>query len=89
MNKVWRVQLSSDADITFRKLPADLRRRVLARLHDLESDPRPPGFRKLMGYDDLYRLKVGGWRIIYTIFEEEVIVVVVEITPRGDVYRNP
>jgi len=88
MSKIWRVQLSTDADKTFRRLPLDLRRRILAKLHELESDPRPRGCRKLVGYEDLYRLRVGSWRIIYSIFDEEVLVVVIEISARGDAYRN-
>lgn len=88
MSKVWRVQLSADADKTFRKLPPDLRRRILTKLHDLENDPRPRGCRKLVGYEDLYRLRVGSWRIVYSVFDDEVLVVVIEITPRGDAYRG-
>jgi mRNA interferase RelE/StbE len=88
MSKTWRVQLSPDADKTFRKLPSDLRRRVLAKLHDLEDDPRPRGHRKLVGYEDLYRLRVGSWRITYSVLDDEVVIIVLEITSRGDAYRN-
>jgi len=56
--------------------------------HALSQNPRPPNSRKLVGYDDLYRLRVGDWRIIYAIQNEELIILVIKIAPRGEVYQD-
>ncbi len=54
----------------------------------LADEPRPPGALKLVGEDDLWRLRVGDWRIVYSIGDGKLIVVVVRIAPRGKVYRD-
>jgi mRNA interferase RelE/StbE len=66
----------------------DLRRRVVAAIDNLADNPRPPGCRKLAGKDDMYRIRVGDWRISYAVFDDILIVLVVEIKPRGDAYRK-
>ncbi|MCC7355227.1 MAG: type II toxin-antitoxin system RelE/ParE family toxin [Anaerolineae bacterium] len=70
-----------------RRLPADLRRRILATLHDPEAEPRPHGCKMLTGYD-LYGVRVDSWRIVYRIEDERLIVLVVAIAPRGGVYKD-
>ena len=67
-------------------LPGDVRSRVVRRLKALEADPRPQGSVKLAGAEDLYRVRVGDWRIVYAIRERELVVVVVRIGHRREVY---
>jgi mRNA interferase RelE/StbE len=61
------------------------RRRIVAKIRSLAADPRPPGCRKLSGYEK-YRIRVGSWRIIYSIEDGRLIVTVVRIAPRREVY---
>lgn len=61
--------------------------RILARIHLLIDDPRPPGAEKLSG-EEKYRLRQGRYRIIYTINDAEVCVVVVKVGHRHEVYRG-
>lgn len=57
-------------------------------IRGLAEDPRPPGAAKLTAFDPpAWRLRVGGYRIVYEIYEREVLVVVVNVAPRGEVYR--
>jgi mRNA interferase RelE/StbE len=84
----WQVILLRDPRKVLAKAPADLRRRPLAALHELEHDPRPPGCKKLRGHENLYRLRVGDWRIIYSPEDDRLIVLVIEIAPRGGAYRE-
>ena len=79
MTEAWQVILSREPKKILDKVPADLRRRILARLHELESDARPTGPKKLTGYTDLYRVRVGDWRITYAIKDAELIVLVMEM----------
>ena len=63
------------------------RRRVLAALHQLADDPRPPGCEKL--YEDVYRVRVGNWRLIYLIDEPNSRVDVSAIRRRSErTYRG-
>jgi mRNA interferase RelE/StbE len=62
-------------------------RRVLARIESLADDPRGPGCEKLVGPDDLYRVRQGVYRIVYTIHDDRVVVEVIRVGHRGEVYR--
>ena len=62
--------------------------RISAAIRSLGIDPRPVGASKLTAFDPpAWRLRVGEYRIVYEIHEEEVLVVVVNVAPRGEVYR--
>jgi mRNA interferase RelE/StbE len=71
-----------------RRVDGELRARLLARAHELELDPRPPGVEKLASYRNLYRLRVGDWRIIYVVKEDQLLILAIEIAPRGGAYRD-
>ena len=51
-------------------LPEAIQRRVLRRIEQLSSDPRPTGVRKLVGSGPLWRLRVGEYRVIYAVHDE-------------------
>lgn len=83
----YRVELKPSAARAVRKLAADVRRRVIARAEALAADPRPPGAEKLEGVRDLYRVRVGDYRIIYQVADKVLLVLVVRVGHRRDVYR--
>ena len=62
-----------------------LKRRIAKALHGLEENPHPPGCKKLAGEDELYRVRVGDYRIIYQIQNTVLIVLVVQIGNRRDI----
>lgn len=62
------------------------RLRVVAKISSLARDPRPPGCEKLSGRDQ-YRLRQGDYRILYEIQDLELVVVVVKVGHRREVYR--
>ena len=62
------------------------RRRIVARIHALGEDPRPPGAKKLSGRS-AHRVRQGRYRIVYVIEDERLIVEVVKVGHRRDVYR--
>lgn len=62
------------------------RRRIIARIETLAEDPRPPGCKKLSG-SERYRIRQGPYRILYAIEDDELIVYVVKIADRKNVYR--
>jgi mRNA interferase RelE/StbE len=65
-----------------------LRARIEAALLRLREEPRPAGVKRLVGQEGLLRVRVGDWRILYELREREVIVLVVRIGPRGEVYER-
>lgn len=84
----WQVIVERSAEKGMSKLPKDVRARLLVALDRLAENPRHPGVIKLQGHSELYRVRVGDWRVVFTIRDERLIVIVVEIDSRGRVYRN-
>ena len=62
-------------------------KRILARMEGLREDPRAPGCEKLSGAE-VYRVRQGVYRIVYEIQDEWVVVEVVRVGHRGEVYRS-
>lgn len=67
-------------------LPDKLRRQVAKRMPALAGNPRPPGCEKMTG-DDLYRIRQGDYRVVYSISDDVLTVLVIQIGHRRDVYR--
>jgi mRNA interferase RelE/StbE len=68
-------------------LPRPDQRRIRDRIDRLADNPRPYGSSKLEGADDLHRIRVGQYRVIYSIQDKDLVVVVVRVGNRRDVYR--
>lgn len=65
----------------------DQRKDRVARIQSLADDPRPPGCEKLAGEQSRYRIRAGRYRIVYSIGDTELLVFVVRVAHRKDVYR--
>jgi mRNA interferase RelE/StbE len=52
------------------------------------NQPRPPGAVKLAGTDNLWRIRIGGFRVVYVIADEELVITVVRVANRREVYRG-
>jgi mRNA interferase RelE/StbE len=84
----WQVRISKPAERDLKSLPGSVQRQVAGAIEALAKDPRPPGCRKLGGSDDLYRLRLGDYRLVYQVRARELLVLVVIVRPRGDVYEK-
>ena len=84
----YRVVVEDGAARAIRRLGRDAQRQVVAKLERLADNPRPPGSKKLEGTEDLYRVRVGDHRIVYRIEEQVLLVLVVRVAHRSDVYRR-
>lgn len=83
---VYTVELTKAASRELKKLERPIQVRLIDALEDLANDPRPDGVKKLSGSDDLWRIRVGNYRVIYTIQDEIVLVTVVRVRHRRDAY---
>jgi mRNA interferase RelE/StbE len=81
----YRIELRPAAARALRKLDPQVRRRVQGAIAMLAQDPRPPGARALQGRPG-HRVRVGDYRIIYTVEDDVLLVVVVRLGHRRDVY---
>ena len=69
-----------------KKIPKGDLKKIIARIEKLADDPRPLGSEKLTG-EELYRVRQGNYRILYSIQDNELTVWVIKIGHRKDVYR--
>lgn len=81
----YRIELRPAAVRALGRLDPQVRRRVQGAISLLADDPRPPGARALRGRPGL-RVRVGDYRIIYTIVDDKLLIVVVTLGHRRDVY---
>ena len=84
---MYRVEFTSAAARQLRKLPREHRARVQARVRELANNPRPPGAIKLAGETTAWRARIGDYRVIYDILDDVLVVTVVAVGHRREVYR--
>jgi len=84
----YEVLLSPAARRDLKSIRGPNRRRIAETIDALADDPRPHGYSKLAGEEDLFRVRVGDYRIVYKIEDDRLIVLVVRIGHRKDIYRQ-
>ncbi len=84
----YSVGYGSTAQKEIGKLDRQVARRIARAVSALGANQRPPGCRQLVGYDDLWRIRIGGYRVICTIKDDELIVLALRIAHRSEVYRQ-
>lgn len=84
---MWTIEFSRGAVKALVRMPRDQALRLRRKIDELARDPRgAPNVKKLTEYPG-YRLRVGDWRIVYLLHEERLIVHIIRIAPRGEVYK--
>jgi len=83
----YKVELTRSAEKDLRRVDRSKLPSIYSELEKLSSDPRPAGVRKLAGADRTYRVRLGDYRIVYEIEGEMLVVLVIRIAHRKDVYR--
>lgn len=84
---MWRIEFTPRAVRDLGALPANDQRRIARAIDRLAEHPHPRGARKLQGADPLWRLRVGDHRVIYLVEHDRIVVTVVRVGHRRDVYR--
>jgi mRNA interferase RelE/StbE len=84
----YSVQLTGAAQKELDKLPKKAAAKVLAALRDLREEPRPQGCKKLVGTKNTFRVRVGDYRVVYEVYDDKVLVLVIRVRHRKDAYRE-
>ena len=84
---LYNVLITKSAAKELEAIPEKDRRRIIERIRGLSGEPRPFGVEKLSG-DDKYRIRQGNFRILYEILDRDLVVSVIRIGDRRDVYRR-
>jgi len=85
--RMYRVVTTKSFDKTLAKIPVNLQKRIVAKIREVAVNPYAPNnnLTKLQGRDG-YRLRVGDWRVIYELQDDRLLMLVLEVGPRGEIY---
>ena len=83
----YAVVFARSARKELQNLDPQVARRILKQIEGLVTDPRPPGVVKLEGATDLWRIRVGQWRVVYRVSDSDHLVDVTAVRHRSDAYR--
>lgn len=84
----YRIEITRDALRALAKLDKPIRRRVQAAIDRLGEQPRPPGVIALHGLRGAYRLRVGNHRVVYTVEDHRLVILVVDLGHRREIYPD-
>lgn len=79
--------IKPSAERSLDKLSHPIRRRIVDAMKELRNNPRPVGVVKLAGCDNLWRIRIGNYRAVYEIHDDHLLVLVLRIAHRKDIYR--
>jgi len=83
----FEIEITRTAEKQLKALAPGDQERLVAAMLRLADNPRPRGCRKLSGYDDAFRIRVGKFRVIYSLSDAKLIILILKIGHRRDVYR--
>ncbi len=83
----YRVELKRSVQKALARLPKNIQRRIAQAIDGLTTEPRPHGYIQMETDDILYRIRVGDYRIVYEIIDDRLVVLVIRIAHRREVYR--
>lgn len=83
----YTVKIKASALKSIAKIEKKFIQKIMEKIDLLETDPRHQGSIKLSGEENAYRTRVGKYRIVYEIYDDEVLVSVINVDHRKDVYR--
>jgi mRNA interferase RelE/StbE len=84
----YRIEFTPRAERDFKSLDGSVRGRIRRRIDSLTENPYPSGVKKIEGEDEIYRVRVGDYRILYQIKGKILLVLIVRIGHRRDIYRR-
>lgn len=83
----YKLVIHRDFDKEIRKIPRKDVRRILDAIEALQENPRPHASKKLEGSADAYRIRVGTYRVLYQIVDQELVVYLLKVSHRKEAYR--
>ena len=84
----YAITFARSARKELERLNTNVLGRIFPKIEALAQNPRPHGCRKLRGFDSLWRIRIGDYRVIYQIFDDEMAVDIVAVRHRSQVYRT-
>ncbi len=84
---MYSLEIKKSVEKDFRKIPKNLQQKIWKSIENLRTEPRPKNCRKLVGTESDYRIRIGDYRVVYRILDENRIVIIFAAEHRKDIYR--
>lgn len=84
---MYHVYITEKAFKQLSKLPKPIQKKISENIDALSDNPRPAQSKKLKGYDDLYRIRIADYRVVYEIVNQQVLITILRVAHRKDVYK--
>jgi mRNA interferase RelE/StbE len=83
----YKIEWKRSATKELKKLPPEIIKKILQAVGSLAENPLPDGVKKLVGSHHTYRIREGAYRIIYNVLADVVVIEIIRVGHRKDVYR--
>jgi mRNA interferase RelE/StbE len=84
----YQIYILNNPSRSIKKLPLSVQNDLRKTIRNLAENPRPQGVKKLSGNENLYRIRKGDYRIIYQIEDDVLLIIIVLVGHRKEIYRN-
>jgi mRNA interferase RelE/StbE len=84
---IYKIEWKRPAIKELQKLPRPMISKIVSAVDNLSSNPYPQGVRKLVNTENSYRIRIGDYRVLYNIVEKRLIIEVIRVGHRKDVYK--
>ena len=83
----YEIEFTKEAEKNLKKLPSQIQCRISKAIEGLKTNPRPSGCKKLKAHSRTYRIRIGDYRVIYDVYDNEIKILILNTEKREDVYK--
>lgn len=84
----WKIKIHRKAKKTLDRLHGKELKRLRQAINALAENPYPKGTKKMVSYKNLYRIRVGDWRIVYKVENGKLMILILSVSSRGKIYKK-
>ena len=86
---MWTILTTKTFDKNFKKLDSKTSLKVVSLVSDLKSGPAPKNWdiKKMIGWDDEYRCRIGSYRVLYKVIKKDIVIAMIDVDHRKDIYK--
>ncbi len=85
---MYKIQYRRSVNRDLKMLPKNFRQKIVDDIFSLAKEPRPSGYTKLSGLKNTYRIRRGAYRIVYSVENNKLVIIIIRVGHRKDIYRN-
>lgn len=83
----YTIEIKQSAKKELLRLPSSIAEKIIGQIRLLADNPRPSGCKKLVGAEHIYRIRINDYRVVYSLFDKQLIIEIIKIGHRKETYR--